>query len=269
MAKFIQGVTNYDEWRDHAKDNKKYIERMAVISECLATLQKNGEINVIDQYRLANTLVISRLTGKLDGFWAISTSVLMNKFCQCRARKEGCICKDCYAAAGASARSQLAQALETNHLILNNFLLSDEALATIAIPSSNGTARTEAHGDAETEICAINHVRIIRSHPHLFFGLWTKNPNLYKRVFEVEGKPANMSFIISSPMVNKVMEIPAGMEQYVDHIFTVYDEEYAKEHNIEINCGTWEGHDLDHKCKNCMRCYDPNNKDFYINELKK
>ena len=29
MSKFINGETNYNEWRDHARDNKRYLERMA------------------------------------------------------------------------------------------------------------------------------------------------------------------------------------------------------------------------------------------------
>lgn len=265
MAKFIQGVTNYDEWRDHAKDNKKYLDRMAVISELLP---RKDNLNVIDQYRLAQCLNVSELTGKLEGFFAMSTSVLMNPICQSRACKEGCICKDCYAANGASRYTALCQVLETNYLILNNFILSEEVLASIAMPSTNGCGRVEAHGDVATEICAINHTRFVRSHKHLTFGVWTKNLSLYRRVFEAEGKPDNMIFIASSPMVNEVMEIPEDMKKYVDHVFTVYDPEYAKEHNITINCGTWDGNDLDHRCKRCMRCYTKGTE-YYINELKK
>lgn len=266
MAKFIQGVTNYEEWRDHAKDNKKYLERMALISELLP---KKNNLGVADQYRLANALAVSELTGKLEGFYAISTSVLMNPICQARAKCEGCICKDCYAANNVARYSGLSQALETNYLILNNFLLEEEVLSTVAIPSTNGKSRTESHGDAATEICAINHKRIINSHRHLFFSLWSKNLNLYKPVFETEGKPDNMNFIASSPMENEVMEVPADCKWFVDKVMTIYKPEYAREHGIEINCGTWNTGDLDHRCKNCMRCYNPDNNEYYINELKK
>ena len=266
MSRFIQGVTNYEDWRDHAKDSKKYLERMALISELLP---RKDNLTVIDQYRLANALAVSELTGKLEDFWAISTSVLMNPICQARAKCEGCICKDCYAADGASRFSGLSQALETNYLILNNFLLEEEVLATVAIPSTNGKARIESHGDAATEICAINHKRIINSHRHLFFALFSKNLNLYKPVFETEGKPDNMNFVASSPIVNEVMEIPDDYKWFVDKVFTVYETEFAKANNIQINCGTWNAKDLDHRCKLCMRCYDKHNTDFYINELKK
>ena len=264
--KFIQGVTNYDEWRDHAKDNKKFKERMAVISELLP---KKNNLTFADQVRLVMIIIVSALSGKLEDFYAVSTSVLMNAICQARAKIEGCICKDCYAANSAGSRSALCQALETNFMILNNFLISVEAWAMLAIPSINGKARIESHGDVATEICAINYVRIIQSHKHLVFGVWTKNLELYRNVLETEGKPDNMIFIASSPMENVVMELPEWAKKYVDHVFTVYTEDYAREHNININCGTWEGHDLDHRCKKCMRCYTLGNADYYINELKK
>lgn len=266
MAKFIQGETNYEEWRDHSRDSKKYKERMAVISEMLA---KKNELTFADQIKLVMCIVVSALTGKLEDFFAVSTSVLMNKICQARAKIEGCICKDCYAAAGCSRFAGLCQGVETNFLILNNFLLSIEAWKLLAIPSINGKARIEAHGDVASVVCAINYNRIVESHKHLIFAVFSKNLDIWKKVFETEGKPDNMIFIASSPMVNEIMEIPDDMKQYVDHVFTVFDEEYARKHGIKINCGTWEGHDLDHRCKRCDRCYDPTNKEYYINEVKK
>lgn len=266
MSKFIQGVTNYEEWRNHAKDSKVYKARMALISELLP---KKNNLSVLDQYRLANAIAVSELTGKLEDYYAISTSVLMNPLCQGRAKCDNCICKDCYAAAGVSRFSGLAQAVETNYLILNNFLLDEEVLSTVAIPSINGEARIEAHGDSASEICSINYNRVVKGHRHLTFGVWSKNLKFYQAAFEAEGKADNMVFIASSPIVNKVMEIQEDCKWFVDKIMTIFTEEYAREHNIQINCGTWDTGALDHRCKLCHRCYDLQNKEFYINELKK
>lgn len=265
MGKFIQGVTNYEEWRDHSRDNKKYKERMALISEMLP---KKDKLSFADQVRLVMAILVSALTGKLEGFFAISTSVLMNAICQARAKIEGCICKDCYAAAGCSRFAELCQGLETNFLILNNFLISVEAWKVLAIPSTNGYTRIEAHGDVATELCAINYMHIILSHPYLTFAVWTKNLELWKNVLEEYGKPDNMVFIASSPMENVVMELPEWSKKYVDHVFTVFTKEYAQNNNIEINCGTWNERDLDHKCRNCLKCYEESGI-YYINELKK
>ena len=264
MGKFINGVSNYNEWRDHSKDNKMYIAKMAIISECLAKIARH-ELNIFDEYRLVNAIKISGLTGKLEDFWAVSTSVLMNNHCQNRAKCDGSICKDCYACANVQRFKDLAQSLETNYLILNNFLISEEVWRSLAIPSSNGKARIEAHGDVDTVISAINYNRIVASHPHLTFAVFTKNYDIWKEVFEAEGKPDNMILILSSPMVNKVITVTDEMRKYVDHVFTVYEKEYARENGIVINCGSDE---TEHKCKSCLRCYIYGTE-FYINELKK
>ena len=265
--KFIHGVTNYEEWRNHDKDNKKYLERMEIIKDLL---HKKDSLTFSEEVLLASLIVVSALTGKLEDFYSISTSVLMNPICQARANFKDCICAFCYAAAGVARFSGLCQGLETNYIILNNFKLSEDALATVKIPSMNDAARIESHGDSATEICATNHSRLVASHKQLTFGVWSKNLAFYKNVFDREGKPNNMIFIASSPIINKPIEISEEMKWYVDHVFTVYEKEYAKQHGIKINCGKWvKAETLDHRCKLCMKCYNNGNKDYYINELLK
>lgn len=253
MAKFINGVTNYNEWRDHAKDNKRYLERMALISL--------GCKSILDELRLVQAVNVSAMSGKLEGFWSVSTSVLMNPICQQRAKDPDSICHDCYAAVTASGRSGLTQALETNYRILNDFLISEDAWRTLNWPTSNGHARVESFGDAATVTCTRNYLRIENSHSHIKFGVWTKNVPLWIPAFELEGgKPKNMKFIVSSPIINMPMEIPDEWLPYIDHRFTVYTEEYAREHGIEINCGG-------RKCMTCMNCYEDG--PFDIAELMK
>lgn len=261
---FINGETNYDEWRDHSKDNKKYLARMEVIN----AMKAKETLTLADEILLVAQIVISCLTGKLEDFWAISTSVLMNYICQCRAKIENCICKSCYAAKGAAGRSALTQVLETNYIILNTWLISLEAWATLAFPTINGKGRIESHGDLASVTCARNYLRIIKSHPHITFGFWTKNAGFIYQAIIAEGKPENCKLVLSSPIVNQVMEVPEKLKPYVDHVFTVFTEDYAKERNININCGSWSGSELDHRCNKCFRCYE-DNTEFYINELKK
>ena len=253
MNKFINGVTLYDEWRDHARDNKKYLERMAIIAL--------GCNTILDELRLVNAVNVSEMSGKLEGFWSVSTSVLMNPICQKRAQVPGSICAMCYAATTASRYNGLTQALETNYRILNEFLISEDSWKTLNWPTSNGYGRVESFGDVASVTCARNYLRIIKSHPHIKFGVWTKNYTLWMRAFALEGgKPENMKFIISSPLVNIPVEIPVDLLPYVDHRFTVYEKEYAEEHGIVINCGG-------RKCMTCMNCYC--NGPFDIAELLK
>lgn len=253
MAGFVNGVTDYNEWRDHAKDNKRYLERMALISL--------GCKSIIDELRLVNAVNVSGMSGKLEGFWSVSTSVLMNPICQQRAKDPGSICHDCYAATIASRYSELTQALEANHRILNEFLISKEAWSALNWPTTNGYARVESFGDVASITCARNYLRIINSHPHIVFGVWTKNVNIWMHAFELEGgKPANMKFVVSSPYTNHPVDIPEDWLPYVDHRFTVYTAEFAEANGIVINCGG-------RKCMTCMNCYE--NGPFDINELKK
>ena len=253
MSKFINGETNYNEWRDHARDNKRYLERMALISL--------GCKSILDELRLVNAVNVSAMSGKLDGFWSVSTSVLMNPICQQRARDPESICHDCYAAVTASRYSELTQALETNYHILNEFLISEDSWKALNWPTTNGYGRVESFGDVASVTCARNYLRIIRSHPHIKFGVWTKNVALWIRAFALEnGKPENMKFIVSSPIVNVPVEIPEEWMPVVDHRFTVYTKEYAEENGVEINCGG-------RKCMTCMNCYC--NGPFDIAELMK
>lgn len=270
MAKFINGVTDYEEYRKNCKENDVYLSKMAIVNAILAKKERGEEITLIDQIMLVRCINVSTLTGKLEGFYAISTSVLMNPVCQERAKDPNSICSKCYAAKGAAFRTALALSLEVNHLILNNFLICEDAWRTLVIPTTNGKSRIESHGDTASSTCAINYLRIIRTHDFLTFGVWTKNTNHYRIAFNKEGKPKNMIFILSSDKKNVVADVPADMVEYVDHVFTVYELEYAKEHGIKINCGVYDENykQIDHHCKTCLRCYTFGTE-FYINELIK
>lgn len=256
---FIQGVTDYTTFRNAGpRDNGKTIVKKAIIARAI----ESRELTFKEMLDLVNSINVSELTGKLTGFYAVSTSVLMNPICQARAKVDGSICKECYAANNVARYSQLCQALECNYEILNGFLIDEIAWTALTIPTTNGYSRIEAHGDVATVTCARNYIRIINSHSWIKFGVWTKNIDLWIKAFELEGgKPENMTFIVSSPFVNVVMDIPEYAKPFVDHVFTVYDPAYVEEHDITINCGARD-------CGACLRCYK-GNTDYYINELLK
>lgn len=262
MARFINGVTDYKEWRKEKEDNEKMKARMAVINE----MKTKDTLTLADEIRLVMVIMITTLTGKLKDFYSISTSVLMNNICQARAKNPDSICHDCYAASGASRYSGLAQALESNFIILNTWLLSEQALATLALPTTNGFFRIESHGDVASLTCARNYVRIIKTHPWIRFGVWTKNFGYWVRAFELEGgKPENMSFIVSSDKKDKKVNLPENVLKYTDHVFTVYRPETIEKENIKINCGA-------KNCNDCVkagvRCYHKDGT-FEINEKLK
>ena len=268
--KFIQGVTKYEEYIEGRKENAKYLAKKAIVNALLEKKERGEEITLVDQMMLVQQINVSTLTGKLEGFYSVSTNVLMNQLCQARAKDCKGICKDCYAAAGVNRFGYLCMALEINHLILNNFLICEEAWSTLQLPSTNGKFRIESHGDTASSTCAINYLRIIKSHRFLDVSIWSKNIAHYRVAFAKEGKPSNCTFIYSSLYVNEVAEVPDDMVEYVDHVFTVFTKKYALENHIEINCGKYDENleMIDQKCRTCMRCYIKGTE-FYINELIK
>lgn len=263
-------TTDYEAWRDHEKDNAVYNRRMNVIEVMAAKVKTESGLTIADEINLVQCIAVSELSDKMTDFYAVSTSCLMNPRCRERAKNPELICFYCYATGNAVRFSGLMQCIETNYRILNTHLLSETALATLAIPTKNGAARIEAHGDVASVICARNYIRIIKTHPWIHFGVWTKNLDLWLEAFRLEGKPENMTFIVSSCIVNKVYKVPESAKQYVNKVFTVYSKEYAEQNKITINCGTYEGtHPVNARCNACMRCYSKTDSTYYINEILK
>lgn len=262
--KFEQGKTNYNEWRATRNDNKKFVARMATINE----LKEKKALSVYEEMKLVNTVCESEMTGKLTGFYSISTSVLMNPICQARAKNPESICSKCYAANTLAMRDGTMECMETNYIILNTWLISSDAWATLPLRTTNGKYRIESFGDVATVTCCRNYIRIMNTHKHLFFGVWTKNPGLWMTAFELEnGKPTNMSFIVSSAYMDKPYIIKESERGIIDHVFTVYKPSTIKERHININCGSRD-------CNGCRKCYGShldieNNYSFHIREKLK
>lgn len=257
--RFENGHTNYNAWRDTRSDNKKHIVRMNTIND----IRDHGIRSYADYIRLVNTVCVSEMTGKLTGFYSISTSVLMNDRCQARAKNPNTICARCYAAMSLNNYDGLMMCMESNYIILNTWLIPESAWQTLALPSTNGKFRIEAFGDVASVTCARNYIRIIKTHAWLHFGVWTKNSDLWIEAFEQEGgKPSNMTFLVSSIFMDKPYVITEKERKYVDHVFTVYRPATIDKNNIDINCGS-------RNCNGCMKCYTPENKDFNIREKLK
>lgn len=246
----------------HIENNKPFNAKKAVLIEKLEKLERGETLTFADELQLVNCIHVSALTGKLEEFYSLSSSVAENDICRRRAMNKCSICSKCYAKDSVSYRSGLKLCLLINHIVLNCFDISANAWATLAIVSSNGKFRFESHGDVASVQAATNMNRIIETHKWITFGVWTKNYNFWHRAFLKEGKHENMVFIVSSDTVNKVLDVPEFIRPYVDHVFTVFTFAYVKAHNIKIHCGY-------HHCKDCMLCYTLGNAQFYVNEILK
>ena len=198
-------------------------------------------------------------TGKMRGIDSIGTSCANNPHCIKRRQNGESVCAHCYANTYMKMRKALRQHLEDNANIFTSRILSRNE-----IPVTNAFVyRFEAFGDLwnATQLC--NYILICEVNTYTNFALWTKNVWILEEVFNEYNiaKPKNLSIVVSSPLLNKPMEIDRAKLWFVDHVFTVYDKKYAKENAVPINCGA-------KNCLGCQACYRKDT-DFHISELLK
>jgi hypothetical protein len=205
------------------------------------------------------SLWMTNHTGKMKGINSIGTSCATNPHCIKRMENNESICSKCYADTYMKMRKSLKEHLEDNASVLTTRLLKGNE-----IPVTNASIfRFESFGDLHNVTHLANYVLICENNPYTRFGLWTKNVWILNELFN-EGKikkPDNLSIVVSSPILNKPMQLDREQFWFVDHIFTVFDKKYIKTNNIEINCGSRD-------CLGCQQCYF-NNTEFYINEQLK
>ena len=215
----------------------------------------------------ANMLLISELTGKLEGFHSVSTSPETSAFCERMSHCKGAICEKCF-----SRRSIVPElggykkGLRANLAHNSEWLNQPHELSDF--PELNDLYfRIESHGDVDTVMQAVNLVKLVLRNPKTSFTAWTKNPVAWDKAFkEMGGKPANLIMIYSSPMINVKVNLVKLQRVFpwIDKTFTVYDPEYLlnnEQARESINCGA-------RQCMACKLCYTMNDVQE-INEILK
>lgn len=208
--------------------------------------------------------IVNHNARKLEGICSISSSVHDNSRCAMWRKIKNCICQKCYAYNQQTRQTGLKEHNIINGIILRNVLIPVKAFKKLVIIFP--FLRIESFGDVQNITQARNYIRIIKAFPRKRCAIWTKNIDIWHKAFEMEGKPENTTFVLSSPFINK--SYPETMlKKYpeIDHIFTVYTKAFAAKHNIVINCGG-------RKCMECIKakkaCYY-RGTELFINELKK
>jgi hypothetical protein len=194
--------------------------------------------------------ITKHTSGKMNGFISINTSSLDNDFCKsCRLNNE-LICSKCYAGKYESFRQHLKNNLENNSKILSSNKLTNNDIPII----NNKYVRLHSFGELYNLNHLMNFISIANKNIDTTFTLFTKRLNLIKEVENLI--PKNMIIIASSMHLN----IPLNKEdipERVNKVFTVYD----KKSEVTINCSQ--------ACSSCMKCYNLEDKTFYINERLK
>jgi len=180
-------------------------------------------------------------TGKMKGMISLSTSVLLNKYCQERQKNPDSVCSHCYAQHMAG---KLYKGLKEK-LAKNTDLLTREVIPVEWWPILNTLFfRLEAFGDLNNVIQLQNYFNFAKRNPYTTFTLWTKNTFI---LFQAEKagaqKPKNIIIIESSPFVNVQVK---KTHKWVDKTFTVLDKSHKDDKRI--NCGA-------RHCLTCLKCY--------------
>ena len=203
-------------------------------------------------------------TGKMTGLNSFSTSVCCNELCQKKRNIPGSICEHCFSASMHELREALSLKTARNTELITECIIPVEHFPIITKKNAENGFRFEAFGDLNNEIQVVNYFTwcsVIDGN----CALWTKNPWIIERAMKKYGikKPANLTIIGSSYFVNKPMSDYYKRFNFIDHVFTVYTPEYARENNVFISCGA-------RSCASCQKCYKKGLWNHYeINELLK
>ena len=199
--------------------------------------------------------------GKMTGIPSLSTSRSDNRHCQENQKREGTVSQHCYVNRQEKMYKNLSSMLSNNSEILKREIYPLDYWPLI----NAAFFRLESFGDVDCLAQQINYFNLCKRNPYTTFAQWTKNPVwAYLAGMRGQEKPENLIIICSSLFLNKPENISYINEynKYVDKVFTVYDRDYAREHDISINCGG-------KRCLECQLCYHKDNGVEYINELLK
>ena len=246
------------------------VKQHALVKKQEATCMKDiiGKrlIEVIPEVKVQLNLHISKMSGKLEGLYALSTTCVCNGNCIERMKDPESPCHYCFAAAVASRYPALREWLVNNHTILNSRLLTEEEIEDLCKQLSKayeGKVRIEFAGDIDTVLQGINYIRIMEAGKKygLYFGMWTKLPQIWDLSIKEAGKPSNVTFILSGCKLNQTESGLIHCYNWIDCIFVVcnrdmYDytkAELLKRGEIVHDCRCEKGSCADNNI--CGFCY--------------
>lgn len=130
----------------------------------------------IEASKKAKGLLISTLTGKLEGIHSVSTSPEKARTCEYMSKCKGSICEKCF-----SRRSVIPElggyknSLRMN--LIHNYDWLNVPHEMEDFPKLNDLYfRIQSHGETDTVLQAVNLIKFVLHNPETHFTAWTKNP---------------------------------------------------------------------------------------------
>ena len=199
------------------------------------------------------------MTGKLEGFQAISTNTTTNGYCKKKfeEQKPNVICTFCYSWGMLKTfRKNMEPALQRNSDLLNSKVLHHYALPII----NSAFFRFNAHGEfaldkKEATINLENYVNIALKNSHCTFSLWTKRFDIVSKYFKDHDKPKNFILIYSNPKINHILEVvPKYFDKTVNNV----------KEDLKIDKQNCSGQ----KCRDCLLCYKVDSTNKIVEKVK-
>lgn len=259
MFDFSKFLINPDE-KPHTEAGRKMILNNNRKVEEIARRIDSGDLEWLCK---AVTITEHSPKSKMAHKHSISTSVRLNPFCQARqcmkCREDGAepVCPYCFANAINNARPTVDYAMTRNSEILWNVEIPAEVWRKCRGKEVLGWGepddRFNSLGDAANVTECKNYINFAKAFPEMIHTPWSKNDWFWYQAYKELGKPENMIYIHSSLYLNHIDEGPVWMQKYIDYIFTVFTEDFARNHpEIVLNCCT-----LANKGRQCRRdCND-------------
>ena len=190
-------------------------------------------------------------SGKIEGITSYDSTATNCAFCaQMRKAAESNpkhICNYCYdyAQEHSFRGANIVNRHTLNMLIMSNVLFTVEELRLVSASYIN---RVNSSGDTPNTTYARNMFNIMRAYPGFHFAYWAKHTAAVIEACEIDGKPANVTLVQSSPIIGK----PAKLAKYFDIVFTVYATKEELEKALASGACECNGK----KCKDCgYKCY--------------
>jgi len=282
---YMHGYITYAEWQDPECSYSVIVWGLySAFCDGVLSLNCKKQDGVVN---LTPVRVSSGLSGKLDGVLAVTTVSLANRFCLARMKNNDLVCSKCYVPESLRIDGILAYA--QNMYVLTHFDLSERpdwipvlkvqwakdrlkkklitARAKGKIDISDNEierlynarplCRFESLGDLACTLQAKNYLTIAYQNPDFDIALWTKNPAVLAAAIDENGRPLNLSTVLSMSRKN-VMDNPdfiARYRKYFTHAFVVVDNDGARDGYLN-QTGFYSCHCGHFSCIRCRHCYE-------------